>query len=94
MKTIWEYELKGNTEEVLNIPVSAEILDIQLQKGKPCIWMLVETENIKEDRFFEIFFTGEVIPYNNNITRKYIGTYQTKSEDLVFHVFERINATN
>ena len=93
-KTIWKYELEMNLRTSIEIPHSAEILCVQTQFNKPCIWALVNPENYKENREFEIFGTGSTIQGDSVIERKYIGTFQLDGGEFVFHLFERNFITN
>lgn len=89
-KTIWKFEIKtdkGNIE----MPKDAEILSIQEQNNKPCIWALVNPDNETEERYFELFGTGHDVPCGMGIERNFIGTFQLSGGVFVFHVFERIN---
>lgn len=86
-KQIWKYQLEQMHSSIM-MPIGAEILTMQLQNGKPCIWALVDPEAEKSIREIEIHGTGHDISYTDIIQRKYIGTYQV--EPFVFHVFERI----
>jgi hypothetical protein len=86
MKTIFKYKLAGLVSQTIEMPVGAEILDIQVQNGIPCIWALCDPYYSLEKRVFELFGTGGEIPYRAN--RKYIGTYQLNNGNLVFHCFE------
>jgi hypothetical protein len=87
-KTIWKFELETTDIQEKWLPVGAEILCIQTQNGKPCIWAIVEPVNELELRKFEIFGTGFIMEEATN--RKYIGTYQLGNGQLVFHCFELI----
>ena len=73
------------------MPRGAKILTIQVQNEIPCIWALVNPENEKENRYFEIFRTGQYIPVDIGIERKYINTFQLNGGRLEFHLFELIN---
>jgi hypothetical protein len=86
-KKIWKFQLQTTHSQVLEIPSGSEILTVQVQNGKPCIWALVDDIYSPTKRIIEVFGTGHTI---EDGTRKYIGTYQLYSGDLVFHVFERI----
>ena len=97
-KSIWKFPMEVNDKVTISMPKGAEILTIQTQQiGKftpdetPCIWALVDTENGKEERYFEIFGTGHPIPNDMGVERKYINTFQLKGGALVFHLFERLN---
>lgn len=89
-KQIWKFEINTN-QITIEIPKEAEILTMQTQNEKPCIWALVNPENKKELRHFEVYGTGHNIYYDMGIERKYINTFQLHNGDLVFHLFERIS---
>ena len=89
-KTIWKFELETKDQNIIQMPKGAEILCIQEQYGKPCIWALVDPNEEKEVKTFEIFGTGHPVYCDMGISRIYKGTYQLNSGALVFHVFERI----
>ncbi len=87
-KTIWKYELNNNAIQVIEMPEGAEILCVQNQLNKPCIWVLVNPEARKEERGIEVFGTGWKI--DTDVHRRYIGTFQDLSGNLVWHAFERL----
>lgn len=88
-KTIWKFPLKVVEEQVIKMPRNAHILGVQVQRGEPCIWALVEPDHELEDRVIGIFGTGNPFPVNElyNI----IGTIQMHGGDLVWHVFEMLD---
>lgn len=49
-KTIWKFELETTGNQTLKMPIGAEILSVQTQFDKPCLWALVEPNAEKEDR--------------------------------------------
>lgn len=86
-KEIWKFELEINGEQAVSMPEGAEILSLQVQRGKPCIWVMVDSAaRSQEQRWFKTFGTGHPIEY---ALGAFVGTYQLKDGDLVFHVFER-----
>lgn len=90
-KTIWKYELETKDKVKIEMPIGAEILTLQTQNGsgKPCLWVLVDEKQSLETREFHIFGTGHIIyDSETNKQRRYIGTYQSQSGNLVFHCFE------
>lgn len=85
-KQVWKFAI--NPKTTLEMPKGASILTMQLQNGIPCIWALVNPENEKELRYFEIYGTGDSI---DCVGKKYIGTFQVQSSIvLVYHLFERV----
>lgn len=93
MKTIWKYELEFNSMTRLEIPSGGEILTVQQDQKTftPCLWVMVDTDNEKEERYIELFGTGHEIKYDTGTDRTYIGTYQYQKGEFVGHVFERLN---
>ena len=85
MKTIYKYTLTGLDKGRLELPVGAEILTVQEQRGMVCLWAIVEPKAKKETRVFKIFGTGHDIPDNPG---KYINTFMTDGGAFVWHVFE------
>lgn len=92
-QTIWKFETPFEENFSLQMPTHSEILSVQQDQKTliPCIWALVYPNNLKEERFFELFGTGNPINNDMGIERKYIGTYQYQRGDFVGHIFERIN---
>ena len=86
MKTIHKFPLKITDNQTIEMEVGAEILTVQIQRGEPFIWALVDTDKEHEERFIEVIGTGNPITGTNN--RKYIGTFQVYDGQLMFHVFE------
>jgi len=90
-KTIWKFELEPIDRQIIEMPVNAEILTVQIQNETPCIWALVDPTKLTEIRVIEIFGTGHKMYYDIKNDRKHLGTYQLYGGSLVFHVFERLN---
>lgn len=89
MKTIYKYEMPSEDRPSIQMPDGAEILTVQRQNNAICLWAMVEPNNPPTIRHFETFGTGQIIPGDMGIERRYIGSVQEKF--YVWHVFERIN---
>jgi len=89
VRTIYEFPLEVIDAQAVQMPSGAQILTVQKQNGTPCIWGMVDTENQKEERFFEIFGTGHPMHEDMGVGREYVGTFQMHSGSLVFHLLER-----
>ena len=85
MKTIWKFELEVIDRQLIEMPFGAEILDIQIQQGKPCLWARVDPQAEKEKRLIITHGTGHPVSSN---TGQHIGSYQMLADHLVFHVFD------
>ncbi len=85
MKAIWKYELKIDGMQTLSVPSGFQILDVQVQRDQPCLWIRVDPASEKVDVKINTYGTGHSV---QEITERYIGSYQVNNGDLVFHVFE------
>ncbi len=69
---------------MISLPIGSNLFCVQVQKGEPHLWVLVNpAETIEEIITIGIFGTGHPI----NDFKRYIGTYQLLSGDFVGHVF-------
>ena len=84
-KQIWKYDLETRDSQIIRMPKDAQILCVQIQFAKPRIWALVDPKQPFEDRHILIFGTGHPV-FQECL---YIGTFQIRNGDLVFHVFEQ-----
>lgn len=82
MKTIWKFNLTADC--TVEIPLNSEILCVQTQHDRPQMWVLVDPSKQLIKRRIKIFGTGHEINEDTN----YIGTFQLRGGQLVFHVFE------
>lgn len=79
------YPLSVTNTQQFEIPEDSEFLTVQMQRGQPCLWAIVDTEKPKIIRNVHIVGTGHEITFSV-AECKYVGTFQP-SDDLVFHVF-------
>ncbi len=89
MKAVWKYEFKTMDYFTFMMPEDTSILTVQVQHGKPCMWVLVDTDkiNTEQQRHFLVRGTGHpIIPE----MIAYIGSYQVFEGTLVFHLFEQL----
>lgn len=81
---VFKYSLPILGETEVMMPIGARVLSIDLQRGVPQIWALVNDGNDLEKRCFLIAATGEKITY---VAPLFIGTIQMDN-GFVFHCFE------
>lgn len=84
MRTIYKYPLTLASLQVLKVPGGdrdAKALTVQMQDGKPMLWVEVETD--MADAEFRVFasFTGEVM---HSKADRHVGTITL--DDFVFHI--------
>lgn len=86
IKMIFKYPIQMTDTQDIAMPEHAEILTVQTQNDIPHLWVLVNPNLLPQDRTILTYGTGH--PMETDIQRKYIGTYLTDNDNLVFHVFE------
>ena len=84
MKRIYKYPIQVNDHFILELPDEAEILYIGMQKSEPFMWVLLDTEQSKEERHFYLYGTGMEVPDDYC----YIDSFQMLNGSLIFHLFE------
>lgn len=90
MTTIWKYPIKTTDFQTIEMPEGAVILTVQMQLGTPQLWAMVDTDRPLTKRFIETFGTNHKMENNDKTFRDYIGSYQLRNGELVFHVFEYV----
>lgn len=86
MQTIWKFDVPTQDIFWLELPIGARVLSAQMQKGKPCLWVLLDPEIPKEGRRFRLSGTGHPIEKAESLS--FIDTFQLDGGSLVFHLFE------
>jgi len=81
---IWKYDLVINDEQIIEMPLDAKILTVQMQHGTPKLWVAVIPTNVMINRKIRMAGTGHTILTVNG----YIGTFQMLGGDLMYHVFD------
>ena len=87
---IWKFNLNIlATSQTIRMPIGAEILTVQIQDGKPCLWAEVDGDGkvLTEPRFIQVYETGQAM-IGMSWDRKYIATIQIGQ--TVYHVFEYV----
>jgi len=84
-KTIWKYNV-GADEFSIQMPIGAQVLDVQLQNGLAQMWALVDPTAEMTTRQFATYGTGHPINADDHTELNYVGTFQCGI--LVFHLFE------
>ena len=85
---IFKYPIPVEDYFELILPTGTEILTVQTQYNKPCIWCLVYPDVVPtEKRKFRLVGTGHPIE-EGLVSLDYIGTFQLFNGTLMFHLFE------
>jgi len=86
---IFKYNANITDMQTFEMPAGAQILSAKNQHGELCLWVLVnENEPSMTQRHIEIIGTGNPIPQDMGIDRKFIDTVVINP--FVWHVFERL----
>ena len=87
---IWKFPIDMNDPVMVNMPVGAEILSVEEQDNKACIWAIVDPNADREPREFKVVPTGIDIyhPRADQIDFKFIGTFKLAGGRFIGHLFE------
>lgn len=81
---VWKFPLQLAERQVIEMPVGAKLLTVQIQHDIPCIWALVDPAAPTTPLDIRTLGTGQAFDAEDF---KYIGTYQIHGGGFVFHVF-------
>jgi hypothetical protein len=85
VRTIWKFEIPVADSFGVGMPMGAEVLCVQVQRGFPHIWAIVDDQEVRSVvRMFCVRGTGHEL----GEVGKYVGTFQVHGGELVFHLFE------
>ena len=87
-QTIYKYPFLINDEFEIALPERAQVLCVQEQRGQPCMWALVDPDLPPKRRKFFLRGTGHDCADLRINPTNYVGPFQLRGGDLVFHVFE------
>lgn len=86
MREIWKFKVEIADTFTVSMPKSARFLSVQMQKGTPQMWFLVDPSEEKMDLRFGIRGTGQ--PFVITPFDKFLGTFQEAGGTLIWHLFE------
>lgn len=87
MHKVFKYALPIEDCSEVQMPEGAQILKIDAQYNRPCIWALVNPDAPNKVRRFRFAGTGH--PISENPDQLFFhGTFHLEGGALVFHVFE------
>lgn len=84
---VWKFEIT-DPETPVPMPYGAVVLSVGVQRGKVCLWAMVDPNSPSVVRRFVIVGTGHPVPGHG----RFIGTVLLHHGDLVFHVWEGFQA--
>jgi hypothetical protein len=96
MKVVYKYKFSEKNwwshenYYIMTLPKNAQVINVGVDNDNVyCLWAIVDTEAEDEERFFEIYATGQnfrILPRGE--VRRFIGTIDDKRRELFWHVFE------
>lgn len=85
---IWKFSLGLQRMQTVAMPAGAQLLSVANQQVTLVIWAMVDPNKADEPRSIEVIGTGQEIPTDMGVDRKFLGT--VIMEPYVWHVFERL----
>jgi hypothetical protein len=91
VNTIYKYQLEVKTNQTVKMHEGAQILSVQVQRGVPCVWAVVDPDQPEASYGFETYGAGHPVPPDTeHVVRDFVGTYQLNDGEFVGHVFVRV----
>jgi hypothetical protein len=85
---VWKFAVEAEEELILDLPKTAKVLTVRTQYGKPHVWVMLDPEEKRIRRIFNVIPTG--ITFDARAL-SYVGTFEVNAgHSLIFHVFERL----
>lgn len=85
--TIHKYPIAVGDSFTALLPEGARLLDVQVQRGVPCLWAEVNPDADHRPCVFYVRGTGH--PMGDALGCAYVGTFQLSDGDLVLHLYVR-----
>ncbi len=82
--TIWKFQLIIDDHQILSVPKGSQPLHVAMQHETPCLWMMVDLDQPKENIDVLTYATGYIV---DSYPKRYVGSYICHDDNLVFHVF-------
>ena len=90
MHRILKYQLEIKDEQKIKVPCCSKLLKLNVQKDVPCLWVLVDIDEIKSNNFeYKVLVmkvTGEEFKYDSD-EMEYIDSFFIDDGCFVGHVF-------
>jgi hypothetical protein len=84
---MWKFEIPREDDFELEMPDGSIPLSVGVQHEKAVIWAAVNSETEKKEKhLFHLRGTGHPLP-NLNIVQ-FVGTFQLRGGDQIFHLFD------
>lgn len=77
MRTVWKIILDLTPAQTVTAPEGSQLLGVQIQDGKPILWLLADLDRPARDRTITIHATGTPLP-------EQVGTYLGSVQHPVF----------
>ena len=90
MAVILKYPLNIAVQQVVHLPVGAQVLSIEVQNDRLCMWALCEDAAFRQTKAIEVvaIVTGMPgVPEDILTTHHFMGTKMLSNGSFVAHVF-------
>ncbi len=84
--TIWKYPLAIVDSQHVVMPMTSELLHVDVQNGQVQLWAMVNPDRPTRPYLIHMFGTGHIVP--KGLEMIHIGSVMLEGGALVFHVFE------
>lgn len=83
-RRVYKYPIPLRDDFQLLLPRGAAILDVQMQRGAPQLWALVDTSQPLVERVFRLAGTGHPLTSDDTSQLEHCGSFQMQQGALIF----------
>ena len=87
MLKVFKYSVLFDDYFIIDLPLRAKILNVDMQGSKLVLWALVNPEFPTKERRFRLAGTGHLIE-EDTTQLEYINSFKMQGGTFIFHVFE------
>ena len=89
MKVVHKFPVTHAWEQTFEVSEGAQVLDIELSDGQPCVWMLIDLNAPKVPLTIFATHTGQLLQHEHGIYIKTLHVFNNLGQNIVTHFFRK-----
>ena len=89
MKVVHKYPLTQAWEQTFEVSEGAQVLDIELSNGQPCVWIRIDSNTAEVPLTIFAVHTGQPLQYEHGVYIKTLHVFNELGQQIVTHFFRK-----
>lgn len=89
MKVVHKFPVTQAWEQTFEVSEGAQVLDIELSNGQPCVWILLDPNAPKVPLTIFAVHTGQPLHHEHAIYIKTLHVFNNLGQQIVTHFFRK-----